>query len=475
MRLSQQFEDFLRDEVNLNQTRIDLLEARVGTLKGFVEAAAWGPEILEFAAQGSWAHETIIKPSKGREFDADLLVFVDPVASWSAADYVRTLRGAFAGSGIYGDMLLPANRCVTVNYAGDFHLDVVPCVIGRPGGSGAEVCNKDDDVFEPTDGHGYAEWWEGRNAWAHHRLKHVVRLLKFLRDRKATFSVKSVLLTTLVGERITSLDAYGTDFDDVPTALRTVIGRLDDYLQANPAMPTIRNPVLWSETFDRHWDQDKYDNFRSCMNRYRRWIDDAYAEPDRTESVRKWHRVLGEDFAPEIVLEEARGVRDAVVAKAGLPNAVRDVVAAIQQFGTAVLAHVPWKLAHVEPSRWRTGGSIDVRVKCYLCSARNGQLVRQLGSGEILGRGRDLLFEAVSPMGTPFGARDFDIHWQVVNTDEAAGYAKALRGGFYKSDDAGRRWERTEYRGAHWVEAFVIRKRDKVCVGRSGRFFVVIE
>ncbi len=78
-------------------------------------------------------------------------------------------------------------------------------------------------------------------------------------------------------------------------------------------------------------------------------------------------------------------------------------------------------------------------------------------------------------MGTPFGARDFDIRWQVVNTDKAAGYAKALRGGFYKSDDAGRRWERTEYRGAHWIEAFVIRKRDKVCVGRSGRFFVIIE
>jgi hypothetical protein len=67
------------------------------------------------------------------------------------------------------------------------------------------------------------------------------------------------------------------------------------------------------------------------------------------------------------------------------------------------------------------------------------------------------------------------VKWRVVNTDTAAAGAHALRGGFYDSDAPSQRWEKTEYRGAHWVEAFVIRKRDQTCVGQSERYFVVIE
>ncbi|NEP53670.1 MAG: hypothetical protein F6K65_34660 [Moorea sp. SIO3C2] len=50
-----------------------------------------------------------------------------------------------------------------------------------------------------------------------------------------------------------------------------------------------------------------------------------------------------------------------------------------------------------------------------------------------------------------------------------------MRGGLEKSSERGVRWESTSYRGAHWVEAFVISRRDGRCWGRSGRFFVVVQ
>ena len=62
----------------------------------------------------------------------------------------------------------------------------------------------------------------------------------------------------------------------------------------------------------------------------------------------------------------------------------------------------------------------------------------------------------------PFSAADYDVRWRVVNTDQEAAQARGLRGGFYKSDAPGARWESTAYHGAHWVEAFVIRKRDDI-------------
>jgi hypothetical protein len=37
------------------------------------------------------------------------------------------------------------------------------------------------------------------------------------------------------------------------------------------------------------------------------------------------------------------------------------------------------------------------------------------------------------------------------------------------------KWERTAYRGIHWVQAFVVRNRAKACVAQTDRFFVVIE
>ena len=76
--------------------------------------------------------------------------------------------------------------------------------------------------------------------------------------------------------------------------------------------------------------------------------------------------------------------------------------------------------------------------------------------------------------GLPFSSPEYDVRWRVVNTDKEAVDAGGLRGEFYPSDPAGSRWETTLYHGAHWVEAFVIRTRDKACIGQSERFFVAI-
>ncbi|RVD67233.1 nucleotidyltransferase, partial [Mesorhizobium sp. M4A.F.Ca.ET.029.04.2.1] len=88
MKLVNDFKNFLSDTVNLNQTRITLLEDRAETINSFLRASDWEPTISTFIEQGSWAHDTIIRPVDGGEFDADLLVRVRPVDGWSAAQYV---------------------------------------------------------------------------------------------------------------------------------------------------------------------------------------------------------------------------------------------------------------------------------------------------------------------------------------------------------------------------------------------------
>ena len=116
-----QFNDFLADTVNLNKTRIDLLEGRVETISGFLRNSTYKPRIRRFAPQGSWAHKTIIKPPGDKDFDADLLVIVDEVEDWSPAKYVNELHAVFRVNKTYEDKVSRRTRCVMLNYAGDFH------------------------------------------------------------------------------------------------------------------------------------------------------------------------------------------------------------------------------------------------------------------------------------------------------------------------------------------------------------------
>lgn len=62
MKLVQDFNAFLNDTVNLNSTRFDQLECSIEAIRKSVRGLDWKPSIVGFAAQGSWAHKTIIKP-----------------------------------------------------------------------------------------------------------------------------------------------------------------------------------------------------------------------------------------------------------------------------------------------------------------------------------------------------------------------------------------------------------------------------
>lgn len=130
-RLVNEFKSFLSDTVNLNQTRLDRLEERVTTIKNFIRDSDWDPRISTFIEQGSWAHDTIIKPVDGGEFDADLLVKVHAVDGWSAAQYVKELGCAFLDSNRYGDKTVVYDCCVTITYADECKIDIAPLVMNR--------------------------------------------------------------------------------------------------------------------------------------------------------------------------------------------------------------------------------------------------------------------------------------------------------------------------------------------------------
>ena len=488
MKLISLFRDFLNDTVNLNVTRVNGLESSSEAIQNFVEDSAWEAEILEWRDQGSWAHKTIIKPPDQGEFDADLLVFVEPVEGWSATDYIDTLYQTFRSSGTYSSKVKKWSHCVTITYAGDKKIDVAPCVVNRNGYVDYEVCNGNLNDFEQTRPIEYTEWLKNQNAYSgNNSFRKVTRLLKYLRDVKSTFTCPSVLLTTLLGYRISITDKSGCEFTDIPTALKTIFCRLDDWLQTQYLRPSVCNPYLSSEDFSHLWGDDtQYENFRTVIHRYRVWIEEAFNETGRNESIKKWQRIFGDEFAAGIAIDEARSVskaaRDALYEAASTTaiaayDAANDLVALVKRLGSRALPPGFEHLPHMKQPIWRhatiTLSGIQVRAELY--SSRGYGRIGPVVSFDPLGAGRWLHFTAFNSAGLPFGTRDFEVQWRITNTDEAAAAHRQLRGGFENPDESNTRWERLQYRGVHMVEAFVLLRRTRELMGSSQPFKVVIE
>ncbi len=290
------FDDFLKAHVNLNLSRLTILDQKVETITELLKSKL--PSYKKYSQQGSYAHGTIIKPVRDNdEFDADILIYIKDDNFHPddfQKDYVTEIYDLFRNNANYKEIVRRKTRCVMIDYAGDFHLDVVPCIEYN---GDNYICNRLDQIYEKTDGDGYKYWLAQKNGISGgNYLKKVTRLFKFLRDHKNNFSIPSILLTTILGYRINSFDKNSDEFQDLPQTLKTLSNRVNDFLQANPSMPTIQNPVLPEENFNRKWDQTKYLNFREKFRIYNKKINDAFDEKDHNESVKKWRILFGDDF-----------------------------------------------------------------------------------------------------------------------------------------------------------------------------------
>lgn len=477
MKLHEHFKVFLDDHVNLNSTRLSLLEGSITAVENAVRALGWGPKIVAFAPQGSWAHETIIKPQPGQPFDADLLVFVQAKDGWTPKDYINELATKLGKLPAYEGKVRRFSHCATIEYAGERKIDVAPCVVNRLYSGQYEVCNRITDQFEASAPLAYTDWVKGKNGVAGgNDLKKVTRLLKYMRDIKGNFTCPSFLLTTLMGLQVYESDRGSAQFADLTTTLKTLVGRLDDWLQARPNVPTVPNPKLPQEDQAYSWDQTKYNNFRDKVNLYRGWIDEAYAEEDRNESIGKWQRVFGENFGATEAKRAAEAVSESYSGGALVVGGpFRDLVEKVKALGAAAVPVSLRKLPHVHRPVWRRAtDQYTVKVAAALQTGQYGNAFRTVRSAEPLQAGYWIRFSATNTMGVPF-TDDYKVQWRVTNTDKVAAQADALRGDFYPSDGQFSRSEQLSYRGVHFVEAFLIRKRDNRLVGQSEPFYVVIE
>lgn len=297
MELTAYFDHFLKNEVNLNQDRIDTIDEKISVVEGLLKSNDVFKKLFKgITPQGSYAQKTIIKPPKDKDFDVDILLQLQGNDKWEPKDYVQNLFTVFSNNDKYKKITDINTRCVTINYKGDFHVDLVPCVELQ---GKIYITNKDENKWEQTNPQAYTQWLMNKNASAYNYLIKTIRLFKYLRDIKENFSVKSILLNTLLGNCVNNSEVQA-DFKNLTTAFIIVFQRLDVFLQSNTSVPKITNPTLSIEDFNRHWDQKKYSNFRDKINVYFNKAKEAYDEGNKSKSIQIWQDVFGDAFTESI-------------------------------------------------------------------------------------------------------------------------------------------------------------------------------
>lgn len=423
MKLLSYFKSFLNTTVNLNDTRIALLNSRVDAITSFLqEHEVFGEHFIDIVPQGSYAQRTIIKPVGTREFDADVLLAMTKHPTWTPKEYTAELKRAFEASATYNGKAHKRTRCVYIDYADDFHIDVIPFIESRPA-----ITNNKLDAWETTAPQAFTEWLEGKSrVVGGGRLQAVLRLLKYLRDSKTTFSIKSVLLTILVGEVIESWRTAGDAkyYGDIATALVHIIEDLSAYLQDHPTMPAIYDPAGTGRDFSERWHQEGYAIFRAQIATYATKMREAYDADGLADAVAGWQTVFGPTFkAPTAQASEKESPPEEFI-DSTLRIPIRlthnvTLIGRVRPSGVARAYDLPKRGDRVQKQR-----TIDFSIK----------------DTDVIGPHR--------------------VFWKVKNYGSEAFEAQQPRGEVFEGDSS--RYESTSYVGSHYVEVYIV--QDDICV-----------
>jgi hypothetical protein len=423
MKFLAEFDRFLEETVNLSPGRLSALEGRVATIEGLLKAST-NPDlvVVEARPQGSLAQRTIINPiDSSRGFDADLLVEFEE-HGLGPKELLKSVKDLLKASPRHGHLVRARTRCVMLEYAGEFHLDVVPCVKQGPI---PYIANRVTDEWEPTDPVGFTAWMQDHDERAGHNLVPSIRLCKYLRDAKGRPRIKSVILTVLLAQMVDR--RAPTEYVDLPTTLVLLLEDLASWSSAFTSAPLLREPTCQAEL---RLDETNWAAFTAQIESLARRAREALDEEGEDRSLALWRELFGSRFpSPE--------------------KALRKSASQLEEGEEDLYRHLGI------PSDLHGTVSIAARVR-----PKEGHMAGTVAGLSPLEKDRQLEFTVASTSISP----PFDVYWKVKNSGPVARSLGQLRGEITRDDNVGypRKIERTAYTGPHYVEVYIV--QGGVCV-----------
>ncbi|MCA9031662.1 MAG: nucleotidyltransferase [Planctomycetaceae bacterium] len=267
------------------------LAAEGSPLRGF------SPHIFP---QGSQRLGTTTKPVGHAEFDLDAVCKLILGPGCTPGELYSLIWDRLASNETYRKMMRRMPRCIRLDYAGDFHLDIAPAIPDETCGGNCilvpdlradlSLLDPKNNSWKSTNPIDYAEWFEGKcvTAWvlegnyaraqvdpvpetesihAKPALKRSVQLFKRWRDveyeQRPKLSPPSIILTTLSGH---FYEGHQLCTDALQGILDTTVAEL----QATERLD-LKNPAHPDEDICEKWDDvdGAYEDFCDSVVEFR--------------------------------------------------------------------------------------------------------------------------------------------------------------------------------------------------------------
>ena len=477
---------FHNDMVTLPQSvRTEMKERRNSNRKRLDTGLGNNSEQKPFKSitQGSYAMRTMVQ-DEDNDYDIDDGIYFKKSQLKTAqgndktAHAVRQMVCDALSDDRFNDLPEVKTNCVRVNYGAGYHVDI-PIYRTEEDDSDPELAGADWALSCARD---VKKWFDGQsqNTENSKQLRRITRLVKkFAKSRKSWKGnlPSGFALTILVCECFHS--CLSRDDLSLYETLQKIHARLKIDLEI--WHPTTPNTLVNSGD-----DDAKTRNLRDKLSEKLLALEEIVINGECTEdkAATAWGKFFDTECFTEFVSRTSKSI--AVAESSFAPLALGNApvtppqywdgeagINIIRQQGKEALNTLPYHLPHVVKPRWKQIASLlTINIKATYISSNNQKV--DFCSGEIIPPEAALRFSASVNNGFAPPENDYIVKWQVVNTCKEAFAKDCMRGGFEESNSHARRNERSLFCGIHWIEAFLIRKRDSALCGRSGRFFVVI-
>ncbi len=270
--------DKMAEAVQLDQTRYERMLGHYEAVKSWIESDEkfFKPFKYDVYPHGSVRILTTVKPIGKEEFDLDIAIHLQTQwANHTPAKIYNELRRRLQEHETYKNMLEPKNRCLRLNYSGDFHMDILPGIQENEWDKDKlRIPDRELGTWVSSNPRGYANWFINKantvrvsllerafraenipaDDFANKKpLQRAVQLIKRYRDvyfqKDDTYKTSSIVLTTIAGQFYNGQDSIFDTVDGIITAIVAKMG-------TGQARIKVLNPVNDQEDFTDKWENE---------------------------------------------------------------------------------------------------------------------------------------------------------------------------------------------------------------------------
>ncbi|MBN2213979.1 MAG: nucleotidyltransferase [Bacteroidales bacterium] len=280
----------MAESIQLDDTRKERMKSAYEAIENLLKEDTTFFKKIDFEVypQGSVRIGTTVKPIAKNEFDLDIVIHL--ILDWhkyTPEQIYNELKRVLINNGSYREKIELKNRCIRLNYAGDFHMDIIPgCQENSFDQDKLLVADRELGNWTSSNPRGYSSWFMQKvniiqltlleKAYTMEKLpidefakkkplQRAVQLIKMYRDKffenNQEMATTSIILTTIFGE-------YYNGEESIFNTIENIISKIKNDIpnkEMSFSRIVVLNPVNNEEDFTDKWT-DKPNLYKEFKN-----------------------------------------------------------------------------------------------------------------------------------------------------------------------------------------------------------------